>query len=240
MTQGIYLIKNNVNGKAYIGQSKNIERRWIDHKSTANSNSNERRNYPLYRAMNKYGVDNFSFSILEEVEDYDQLNSIENKYIAEFNSIAKGYNQMITSMHGLSKEELIAKRELKYPVTKDKLRSELFQYSFEKVGSIYGVSSNTIRKWCKDYGIPSSAKDYVSESKSLAYSNKMKDIAREASTVTKRVAMLDKTTNTVLREFNSLNEASKYVGTTPNNIARAIHGYEGRNTSLGYRWAFIK
>ncbi|MDR0677008.1 MAG: GIY-YIG nuclease family protein [Elusimicrobiota bacterium] len=30
---GIYKITNNINGKTYIGQSRNIERRWKDHKS---------------------------------------------------------------------------------------------------------------------------------------------------------------------------------------------------------------
>lgn len=242
MTQGIYLINNNVNNKAYVGQSKDIEKRWSDHKclgkTTSKSNSVANK-YPLYRAMRKYGVENFYLTILEEVEDYNQLDSIENKYIEKYNSITNGYNQRITSSSGYSKEYTINKRELKYSVTKEKLRSELLSYSFEKVASIYGVSSNSIRKWCKDYGLPSSAKDYITSEKSKEFSDRMKTIATESSTTCKPVAMLDINTGEVLKVFKSVSEAGKYVKGKPYNITRAIYEYDGRKTSNGYRWKFV-
>lgn len=48
MTVGIYKITNNINNKCYIGQSRNIEKRWRDHKYS-------NLDYPLYRAFRKYG-----------------------------------------------------------------------------------------------------------------------------------------------------------------------------------------
>lgn len=42
----------------------------------------------------------------------------------------------------------------------DELKNMLHDMSFIAVSKIYGVSDKTIRKWCKFYGIPSSAKDY--------------------------------------------------------------------------------
>ena len=61
---GIYLIKNNINGKVYIGQSTNIYERWSEHKRIAKNDLTIK--YPLYLAMRKYGIENFTFSIIEE------------------------------------------------------------------------------------------------------------------------------------------------------------------------------
>ena len=56
-----YQIINTINGKKYIGFSKNPNIRWKNHKS----NSKYTKSCPrLYNAMNKYGVENFNFSIL--------------------------------------------------------------------------------------------------------------------------------------------------------------------------------
>ena len=60
MACGIYKIENQVNQKVYIGQSTNITTRWRRHRSEA---SNLNNSYPLYCAMRKYGLDNFSFEI---------------------------------------------------------------------------------------------------------------------------------------------------------------------------------
>lgn len=242
ITQGIYLIRNNVNNKVYIGQSKDIEKRWSDHLSlgkTSSKSKSANNNYPLYRAMKKYGVENFSITILEETDDYSQLDSIENKYIEEYGAITDGYNQRITSSSGYSKEYTINKREVKYSVTKEKLRNELLSYTFEKVASMYGVSSNTIRKWCKDYGLPSSSKDYITSEKSKEFSDRMKTIARESSTKRKRIAMLDINTGEVIKVFDSVTDAGIYVNGKPHNISSAIHGTNGRKTSKGYGWKLV-
>lgn len=63
---GIYKITNTINGKSYIGQSKDIHKRWkreINDSTNINSNSY---NYPLMKAFRKYGIDNFNFDIIEE------------------------------------------------------------------------------------------------------------------------------------------------------------------------------
>lgn len=62
---GIYKITNKINHKSYIGQSTNIEKRWNNHLSSVNNTQDHCYNYPVYRAMRKYGVQNFSFEVLE-------------------------------------------------------------------------------------------------------------------------------------------------------------------------------
>ncbi len=66
---GVYKITNTVTGEFYIGSSKNIERRWYNHK--CKSTWKKCPNSPLYRDMQKYGIDKFRFQILvPAIEEY--------------------------------------------------------------------------------------------------------------------------------------------------------------------------
>lgn len=89
MTCGIYLIKNNISKKEYIGQSINIEKRWKDHKKDLRNNIHK--NQHLQNAYNKYGENNFNFYILEEC-DKSILNDKEKFYIKKRNTYKCGYN----------------------------------------------------------------------------------------------------------------------------------------------------
>lgn len=89
MKSGIYLIQCLVNGKSYIGQSKTISRRIDAHKNLL-KNSKHRNKY-LQNAWNKYGENNFVFSIctLCPVEDLDKY---EKFYILLLAGLEFGYN----------------------------------------------------------------------------------------------------------------------------------------------------
>ena len=75
---GIYKITNTVTGDFYIGSSKNVRRRWADHKSQ--SRWNECPNSPMYQDMQKYGIDKFVFEVLAEVE-IEKLKETEQQFI---------------------------------------------------------------------------------------------------------------------------------------------------------------
>lgn len=64
---GIYAIKNNANGKIYIGQSTNVKDRLWHHKSALKNNRHE--NSYLQNSYNKYGADCFEFVVIEECEE---------------------------------------------------------------------------------------------------------------------------------------------------------------------------
>lgn len=84
---GIYKITNQCNGKIYIGQSKDIEERWKEHKRKMWV-----RNTLLYQAMREFGIDNFTFEVIEECEIIN-LNDKEKYYISKYNTMnPNGYN----------------------------------------------------------------------------------------------------------------------------------------------------
>jgi len=99
MTCGIYKIENNINGKVYIGQSKQIEKRWI---SELNGDCNEHLKY----SFKKYGKCNFSFSIIEEC-DKNFLSEKEIFYISQFKSHIRefGYNKTMGGDYVYPNEE---------------------------------------------------------------------------------------------------------------------------------------
>lgn len=59
---GIYKITNKITGDFYIGSSKNIKSRWINHKKPYTWKLYPR--VKLYQAFLKYGLDNFTFDML--------------------------------------------------------------------------------------------------------------------------------------------------------------------------------
>ena len=88
--QGIYKIINCINGKVYIGQSIDINKRFYIHKRNAVKNQN----HPLYHSTQKYGLDNFDFIIIELVTDYMKLDEREQYWMDFYKSYDRnfGYN----------------------------------------------------------------------------------------------------------------------------------------------------
>lgn len=83
MKKWIYKITNNINGKIYIGQSKNPQNRFKQH-------INDEKDSVIHNAIKKYGEDNFSFEIIEgPIENYNER---EKYWIKLYNSYEEGYN----------------------------------------------------------------------------------------------------------------------------------------------------
>lgn len=86
MSCGIYCIINNFNGHMYIGLSKNIEKRMKDHFNHGiNSKRKDDLDKLLYKAFKKYGIENFSWKILEECPE-EQLKEKEIYWIKYYNT----------------------------------------------------------------------------------------------------------------------------------------------------------
>jgi group I intron endonuclease len=89
---GVYKITNLINLKGYVGITKNIHCRWQEHKKASLKDTK-----PLYKAMRKYGIDNFKFEVLclVSTNDPEILFELEIFFIADQNTFIDdgwGYN----------------------------------------------------------------------------------------------------------------------------------------------------
>lgn len=80
---GIYRISRN-HETVYVGQSRNIERRIKDHRRYMSAGDVRHENGYLCNACRKYGIDAFSFEVVEEVECESELTEREGFWIKEF------------------------------------------------------------------------------------------------------------------------------------------------------------
>ena len=74
MTIGIYCIRNKIDDKKYIGKSINIEHRFSAHRTALikSERNKKKTNRHLYNSVQKYGLDNFEFTILEVLPEIDE------------------------------------------------------------------------------------------------------------------------------------------------------------------------
>ena len=84
----IYQITNKLNGKIYIGKTeRSVQERWKEHCRDYLKERCEIR--PLYRAMKKYGVENFFIEVIEETNNPEEREAF---WIQQKGSFKSGYN----------------------------------------------------------------------------------------------------------------------------------------------------
>jgi len=96
---GIYIIKNKINNKIYVGSTnKTFKLRFETHSRLLDLNKHE--NPLLQNAWNKYGKNSFIFEIIESYDklDVDLLLALEKQYIIKYNSLNKEYGYNICSV----------------------------------------------------------------------------------------------------------------------------------------------
>ncbi len=140
---GVYSIVNKINGKEYIGQSIDIERRWKQHRYGKGS-------LILTNAIKKYGLNNFEFEILEtiNIENKEKNNIIQELTILEQKWFEikkpflpeKGYNIQKTSKPNLtpSKDKNFGEKISKIKIDNNHTGKPLKQYE---------LNGNFIKLW---------------------------------------------------------------------------------------------
>lgn len=145
----IYKITNTKNQKVYIGQTKDIARRWQQHRS---STSYCRK---LKHAMTKHGIVNFKMEVIFICfEHHDALN-FEMFFIDEYNSIETGYN--ITKggqgTVGIKRNDLAKRNVERAKVTENDIHimQELSQTVTQKdIAKEFDISQTTVSRYVKD------------------------------------------------------------------------------------------
>lgn len=102
---GIYCITNTINGKKYIGQSWDIEKRFKQHVFNPP-------NTHIKNALQKYGINSFIFEAIFQLKNgpftQKYLNRFENYYISRFDTTNNmyGYNKRDGGSNGKLSEEV--------------------------------------------------------------------------------------------------------------------------------------
>ena len=181
----IYKIINNINQKIYIGKtSSTIEKRFKEHCNDSKKERCEKR--PLYDAMNKYGIENFTVEKVEEVENDEIASEREIYWINKLRTYigfndCNGYN---ATLGGDSKRiydyQIIAKKYLELKNQKE--TAKYFQCDVE-----------TVKKACQENNI-----EIISS----------QQIAKDAQK--KCVKMYD-LENNFIQEFGTMKDAAIWV-----------------------------
>jgi len=221
MSCGIYKIINNINKKVYIGQSSNIEKRWQEHISTSQHETyyNHTRSL-LYPAIKKYGINNFSFEIIEECKLFE-LDEKEIYWINYYqsNNKEKGYNILSGGKQG---------RQFN---PKDFYHLWDEGKTIKEIHEITNASYTTIEhhlKFYKNYSIKESLK------RSALFS-----IYKENNKVNKTPVYQYDLLGNYITEYKSIKEATRAVcdkNKTSSSISSAVNN--SRNPiAYGYLWS---
>lgn len=162
---GIYKITNNINNHCYIGQSRNIEKRWYNHKNDSTNQNSEKYNYPLYCGFRKYGIRNFTFEVLEECS-IEELNEKEKYWIEyykpKYNQTSGGDYRIVPQKLTYEQVQEIQKiliEDQDFKISREELKKLIREEPFTKIGNEYGFSDSAIRKLCKNYSLPYTKKE---------------------------------------------------------------------------------
>lgn len=113
----IYKYVNKINGKVYIGQTVNEVQRKNEHR--CHSKTRRHTQSAFYNAIDKYGWDNFEYTVLDTVEGDTKeevkfkLNLLEVKYIQEYDSYNNGYNNTLGGDHVGHRSKAILEYDMK-------------------------------------------------------------------------------------------------------------------------------
>ena len=131
----IYKITNKVNNKCYIGQTmKTAQERWKEHQQHAFGSHPNDINKTLYKAIRKYGIENFDFEVIQDnIETYEQLDKAEIYWIDFYNSFVKGYNE---TFGGQQFHQILPNKEIIADYHKTK--------SARKTAKNFGIDHSTV------------------------------------------------------------------------------------------------
>lgn len=225
---GIYLLRNKINGKIYIGKSVNLRQRMYGHKCDANR-KRIYTNSPITLAIAKYSWENFEVEILESWDqiDHNILLTKEAEWIAKLDSTNKkiGYNVLAHSIGWSGKTPGSLYSGDKNPMFGRK-HTEETKKRFSEIRLKNGLSK----------GIKNSMFGKKHRPDSLI---KLKEASLKGCAKTmKRVNQIDPITNNIIKTWNSVSEAGHGFG---GNVSSAISLIcTGRKKGLvkGFIWKF--
>lgn len=210
---GIYRIINQCNNKSYIGKSKDLHVRLRAHHTEPFNSNADMYNSLIYRAIRKYGLDNFSFEVVEYCPE-EQLNEREKYWIAYFHTYinepnCQGYNMTIGGETNIFEKQY--DRDLIHQLWKE-------GKSHQEILKLINCSRVTLTLILDELEIDSHERRY----RSCAY--KAKPVLQY------------NLNNELLHEYNSIADAFRATGVPTGNISKNCKGK--LKTAGGYIWKY--
>lgn len=213
----IYVHKNKLNGKIYIGQTKqDVSKRWL-------KGEGYRTQSYFYNAIKKYGWDNFEHIILFDGLTVEEANLIEEFLIKKYNTTDRnfGYNRKFGGEN--------------YKVNEDARKRMSSQHAnvCGKNNPHYGKthSEETKKRISKIKKEKYSGKNHPNYGKHLSEKTKIKI----SNTKKKKVEMYNLDME-FIKSFPSIKEASKITGANKDCISMCCNNK--LKTSGGYIWKY--
>lgn len=210
---GIYLIRNLINGKIYIGKAQCIHNRIKQHITCLNKKMISHENQHFINAWYKYGRINFEYCVLEYLSlDENLIKQKELEYILKYNCLNSkiGYNKRLDSESGM-----IVSKE-----TRKKLSdSQIKRFSDINERNKIGLKSKEFWKNNPD---------------------KLQEMATKIANINRKykIAKCNKITQDIIEIFNTKKELlDKY----PDYYYQAILGCcsGNKNSYKGFKWKYI-
>ena len=212
----IYQITNNINGKIYIGKTEQtIEQRFKQHCYDAFRERNEKR--PLYSAMRKYGIENFSIELIEETSNPEEREIfwIENK-----NSYHNGYNATLGGD---------GKRYLDYELI---IKTYRDVQNIAETSRILNIDKTTITKILKQNNITVLSTEIVNQQKRKFI---IQQIDKTTNEVLNQFATYKEAARAMLEQKHTncnFNTGSTHISEVCRNKRKTFAGFKWKNLNL--------
>lgn len=212
----IYKITNDINNKVYIGKTNlTIQERFKQHCKDAKKSTFEKR--PLYKAMNKYGIEHF---YIEELENCltTQASEREQYWIGYY----KGYEQGYNATKGGDGKQLFNHEQIAQILKNNPYPKE--------VAKIIGCSVDTVYIVAKEFDIvvKSKGQNNVNTKKQIyQYNKKTKEYLQSFNSIQQAAEWLY--SQQIIKTLNS---------GVRSHISEVAQGK--RKSAYGYIWKYIR
>lgn len=216
---GIYILRNTITGKHYIGQAKCIANRLREHLRKRNGKTSNPFSL-LYRSARKHGWGAFEWSVLERVEDIQNIDEKEKFWIEKLRACDRsiGYN-----LHPDPKTTRgwIHRESSKRKMSKNR-RSQ-----FAETNPFFGKRHSDETKAI--IGLANASWERTND-----YRKKL--CAARSRRARKRITQINPTTGEIVKTWGSSEEIVNTLGLPQSNISMVCNGK--RKTCGGFNWQY--
>lgn len=245
---GIYCIENKINHKKYIGKSVDIKKRWNDHIRELNRDNHC--NKYLQSSWNKYGQENFSFYVVEEIvkdtlserEIYwiEALNTMDDKYGYNLSKGGDGGNTIVN----YTEEELLNYKKKRSVLNRsyikkgeDSWASKLKEFEVKQIIKEL-LDGKNCTELSKKYNVSMRTINDIRCRKTWKYLTE--DIIfpplRTKNLKARKAVVQYNIDGTIVNTFSGAIEAEEKTGISKKLISAVCHG--NKRIAQGYIWRF--